>query len=96
MKITRRIEMTFETEKTVTLRMSNASCEICERCDSKVTMRTVEEAAQLVSASPALIVQLVESRCVHFRRGHAGALLICLDSLLKTTDVDAPASGGGM
>ena len=93
MKITRRIEMTLETEKTVTVRISNAGCEICERCDSKVTMRTIEEAAQLVSISPTVILRLTESRCVHFRRAHSGILLICLDSLLKTADVDAREGG---
>lgn len=88
--------MTLETQKTVTVRISNASWEICEKCDSKVTMRTVEEAAQLVSISPALVLQLTESRCVHFRRNHSGILLICLDSLLKTKEANASPGNGGV
>jgi hypothetical protein len=59
-------------------------------------MRTVEEAAQLISISPDLILQLTESRCVHFRKDRSGILLICLDSLLKTTDVDVSTGEGGI
>jgi hypothetical protein len=83
--------MTFETEKTVTVRISDPSCGICEACDSKVAMRTVEEAARLASISPGRVVQLIESGCVHFRTGPSGILLICLDSLLKVREGEAAA-----
>ncbi len=74
--------MTFETEKFLTVSISNGKHrEFCETCDSNQPMLTVTEAAQFAGMSSRTIFQLIEAGEVHFRETATGLLFVCFDSL---------------
>ena len=82
MKIRKRIEMTFETEKFLTVSIGNGKHrEFCETCDSNQPMLTVTEAAQFVGISSRAIFQLIEVGRLHFQETATNLLLVCFDSL---------------
>ena len=82
MKIRKRIEMTIETEKFLTVRISTGKhCEFCETCKSNAPMLTVTEAAQFAKISSRTIFQLIEAGELHFRETATNLLLVCFDSL---------------
>lgn len=82
LKIRKRIEMTIETERFLTVRVSpEKHCEFCETCDPNAPMLTLAEAVQFAGMSSRLIFQLIEAERLHFRETATGLLLVCFDSL---------------
>jgi len=82
MKIRKRIEMTVETEKFLTLHISiGKHCEFCEMCNGHAPMLTVTEATQFAGMSLRTIFQLIETGQLHFRETATGLLFVCFVSL---------------
>jgi hypothetical protein len=81
LKIRKRIEMTIETEKFLTVRLGHARHdEFCETCDSKTPLLTVAETAKFAGTNPRTIYRLIGEGQLHFRETAAGLLLVCFDS----------------
>ena len=82
MKIRKRIELTIETENSLTCRVSSRrNQEFCETCDSTTPLLTVTEMAQSTGMSSRTIFQMIGDGQLHFRETATGLLLVCFDSL---------------
>ena len=82
MKIRKRIELTIETEKFLSVRLSGAKRgEFCELCESQRPLMSVPEMAELTKMSSRAIFKLIGDGQLHFRETAAGLLLVCFDSL---------------
>jgi hypothetical protein len=78
----RRIEITVETERLLTIRSAQRSASAwCRECGSRVSTVTVDEAASLIGESQGTIYRRVEDGSAHFIDRQEPMLLICLDSL---------------
>lgn len=87
MKKTRRKKITVETERLwVVARGGGRRAEgWCGACRARVPMLGAEEAAALSGLGQRAIFRLVEVGRLHFTEDPAGALLVCLNSLLNET-----------
>ena len=86
MKKTRRTKITVETERLLVIsRRRGQADEWCEACHAEVKVVGVEDAALVAGLGQRTIFSLIESGRLHFTETPRGALLICLESLLKQT-----------
>lgn len=87
MKITRKRQITWERERSVTIRFNDESTEkFCLGCQSAARFVTVDEAAAIGQTTARTIFRLVENGQIHFSETPGGRLFVCLLSLSNITD----------
>lgn len=79
----RRTEITIEIDRVLVFSQRTKHKAWCADCDAEASLITVSEAAALARTSDHAIFQRAEAGTVHSSLTHAGALLICLTSLLR-------------
>ena len=89
MRSTRRMKITVERERLLVVPRQKRSESWCAECSATVTMLGPVEAAAVAAVSDRTIFRQIESHRLHFTETSHGAVLICLNSLLK------PESPGG-
>jgi hypothetical protein len=78
----RRIEITLEKHRVVTVRTRRVSAVgWCDSCGMKVRMVTAEDASGIAQVTPRTIYRWAEAGQLHFTESQDGLLLICLKSL---------------
>lgn len=82
MKKVRRIEITIETERVLSI--SRRLVTWCAACAEPVAMVRVDEAAAVTGVSSHAIHCQIEAGRLHFTETPEGWPLICLNSLLKS------------
>lgn len=86
-KTTRTIELTIEKKEFLHVNAQRKSVLAwCADCGRRVAIVTPEEAARAVGVSARTIYCRVEAGTVHFIETPAGALLVCLESLLNQAE----------
>jgi hypothetical protein len=83
MRRTRKMKITVENERLLVVSRRRGSESWCDECSARVRMLSPGEAAALASVSDRTIFRQIESRRLHFTETSEGAVLICLNSLLK-------------
>lgn len=86
MRRRKRMEITVEIRQIVLRRRTNPAPAWCLECSSPVQSITPEEAAALVGVNTRTIYQWVEAGQLHFIETAEPSPLICLTSLLSSTD----------
>ena len=80
-KITKRTEVTVETESQVFFRRVLARLVWCERCGAEGLMLPPDEAANVAGVSTRVIYTRIEAGSLHFNELPDGRLLVCDPSL---------------
>ena len=81
-------ELFVETEEVLFLRKRRPTRQQrCDGCGREVEMLTPEEAAVFARLSTRAIYRLIETGRVHFVEADACTVLVCLDSLGQTADL---------
>ncbi|MGO9088226.1 MAG: hypothetical protein ACLQBK_23680 [Candidatus Sulfotelmatobacter sp.] len=80
----RKTEVTVETDRITIIRRRDVIRGWCQECACEVEMVSLEDPGAITGTSPALLRGGPESRAWHLCQGADGALLVCLDSLLKS------------
>jgi len=83
MRSTRRMKITVERERLLVVPRQKRSESWCAECSATVTMLGPVEAAAVAAVSDRTIFRQIESHRLHFTETSHGAVLICLNSLLK-------------
>jgi hypothetical protein len=83
----RRIEITVETRQIVIRRRVNQGPVWCLECSSAVQALPPEEAALSAAVSTRMVYRWVEAGRLHLIEAAEQAPLICLNSLLRLTDL---------
>ena len=83
MRSTRRMKITVERERLLVVSRQKRSESWCAECSATVTMLGPVEAAAVAAVSDRTIFRQIESHRLHFTETSHGAVLICLNSLLK-------------
>lgn len=86
MKRRKRVEITVETSLLIVRRSTSRTPVWCTACSSPVRSVTPGEAAALAGVSERTVYRWVEAGRLHFMETAEQALVICLDSLLGSTD----------
>jgi hypothetical protein len=86
MKRTKRMEITVETRLLLIPRGTNQAPVWCIRCASPVQFITPEEAAVRADVNARTVYRWVEAGKLHFIESANQAPLICLNSVLRSTD----------
>lgn len=90
----KKAKITIETERLLVVTRSRRTVENwCPTCRDEVRMIGVEEAAAIVGVSQRTMFRSLEAGRVHFAETSRGALLICLNSVLKQTGERKNAAG---
>jgi hypothetical protein len=84
-KRTTRRKITVETERLLVISSHREAAAWCEQCGARAKMVDPQEAAAIAGLSARTIFRQVESGQLHFTETAAGALLICLKSLMNQT-----------
>lgn len=87
MRRRRRMEITVETRRLVIRRSTNQAPVWCVECSSPVQLITPEEAAVLAGVNTRTIYRWVETAQLHFLETAEQSPLLCLNSLLRLTDI---------
>jgi hypothetical protein len=87
MKRRKRLEITVETRQWVIRRGANHAAVWCFACSSLVQAVTPEEASALAGVSTRILYRWTETEQLHFIEATEQAPLICLNSLLRLTDL---------
>lgn len=85
MKKSKRAKLIVETERLLVIHSRSGIKSWCEACEAEVRMVKVEVAASAAGLSQRTIFRQIETGRLHFRETQAGALLVCLNSLLGQT-----------
>ena len=83
MRRTRKMKITVENERLLVVSHHRGAEGWCAECSARVTMLSAGEAAALAAVSDRTIFRQIESRRLHFTETSEGAVLICINSLLK-------------
>lgn len=83
----RRMEITVETRQMIIRRRTRLVSDWCLECSSKVYWVAPEEAATLAGVSTRTIYRRVEAGQLHLNETAEQSPLVCLDSLLESTDI---------
>jgi len=83
MRSTRRMKITVERERLLVVPRQKRSESWCAECSATVTMLGPVEAAAVAAVSDRTIFRQIEAHRLHFTETSHGAVLICLNSLLK-------------
>ncbi len=86
MRNTRRMKITVERERLLVVHHQQSGESWCAECSARVTMLRPVEAAAVAAVSDRTIFRQIESHRLHFTETPQGAVLICLNSLLKPKD----------
>lgn len=81
MKKSKRIKITVETERFLTISRRTNLTALCLRCGLESRMLTVDEAAALARVSSLTLYRLIEAGTLHYTETTTGALLVCAASL---------------
>ena len=93
MKLKRRKFTTTETCSVTVIKSSGGTARWCPECNAEVWMASVEHAAVLSGVSARTVYRRVEAGKIHFIETPAGALRVCLHSLLGGTRAMAARIG---
>lgn len=85
MKRTTKRKITVETERLLVISSHREIAAWCAQCERQVKMVELREAAAISGLSARSAFRLVESGQLHFTETTDGALLICVNSLIKQT-----------
>ena len=83
MRRTRKMKITVENERLLVVSQRQGTESWCEGCSARVRMLSPAEASALAAVSDRTIFRQIESRQLHFTETSEGAVLICINSLLK-------------
>jgi hypothetical protein len=84
MAIYRKIEITIDTERSVTIRRRRVLRAWCAECGSEVEMVSLAEAQRLMQSTHPILPASAEARSWHISEQQGGTLLVCLASLRKS------------
>ena len=80
----RKVEITFEAERSVSIRKRPGNTQAwCAHCTAQVCLLTPEEAALVAGVSQRTIYRWVEAAKLHFHETPESVLRICLNSLVR-------------
>ena len=88
MRRTRRMTITVEKERLLVVSQISRGESWCEECNARVRILSPAEAAAVAAVSDRTIFRQIESRRLHFTETSQGAVLICLNSLMKQSSPD--------
>ena len=88
MRSTRRMKITVEKERLLVVSQISRVESWCEECKARVRILSPAEAAAVAAVSDRTIFRQIESRRLHFTETSQGAVLICLNSLMKQSSPD--------
>lgn len=88
MRSTRSMKITVERERLLVVQRQKSGEGWCAECSARVMMLRPGEAAAVAAVSDRTIFRQIESHRLHFTETSQGAVLICLNSLLKQTSSD--------
>ncbi len=80
----KRTEVTFETDRVVTIRRRLSLRAWCPQCGRAVDAIGVDEAGALTGSKAPQLSEQAEANGWHICEGWDGEMLICLDSVLKS------------
>ena len=81
--MTRRIEITVETDEITIIRSSRESLlTLCPVCPEPIFMMTPEQAAVMSGTNPREVYRLVDEGRVHHEETREGFLLVCPNSIV--------------
>ena len=83
MRRTRKLKITVEKERFLVLRHDQEVEQWCAECGAIVRMIRPAEAAAVAAVSDRTIFREIEARRLHFSETQAGAILICLNSIME-------------
>jgi hypothetical protein len=83
MRRTRKLKITVEKERFLVLRHEQEVEQWCTDCRAMVRMIRPAAAAAVAAVSDRTIFRQIESRRLHFSETQAGAVLICLNSIME-------------
>lgn len=83
----KRLEITVETRQLVIRHRTDQAPVWCTACSSAVQSVTPQEAAALAGVRTRAIYRWVEAGQLHFIEMAEHSPLVCLDSLLRSTDI---------
>ena len=90
MKITSKREIYIERERSITIRFANGqSLRFCRSCQTDSRFVTVDEAAIMRRTTSREIFRRVETDQIHSAETNEGLLLVCLTSLLQSTEISS-------
>lgn len=81
---TKRTQITIETSRVLIVRRMRSSRTWCPECAREVDVVGLEEATELTGMTQPAFRERFETGKWHFSESSDGALLICLDSLMKS------------
>jgi hypothetical protein len=81
MAIYKKIEITIETERSVTIRRRSSLRAWCAECGAEVEMVSLAEARRLMQSTLPTLSDSAEARNWHISEQQGGTLLVCLASL---------------
>lgn len=85
MRTTKRTEITIETDRIVVLSRRKVSVESwCRRCNQRVKMVTVDEAASIAGVTSRTMYRWADAEKLHFTETADGVLMICHTSLTSS------------
>jgi hypothetical protein len=84
----KRTQITIETSRVLIVRRMHSSRTWCRECAREVDVVGLEEASALTETTRPALQECVEAGKWHLPESSDGALLICLDSLMKSMYVD--------
>jgi hypothetical protein len=79
------MKITVERERLLVVSRRQEVESWCEDCSARVRMLRPEEAAAVAAVSDRTIFRQIESHRLHFTENSHGAILICINSLLRKT-----------
>jgi hypothetical protein len=80
----KRTRITIETARVLVVRRMRSSRAWCRECAREVEVVGLDEASALTGMTQLALRDCVETGKWHFSESSGGALLICLDSLMKS------------
>jgi hypothetical protein len=80
----KRTQITIETNRVLIVRRMRSSRSWCPECVREVEVVGLDEASALTGMTQPAFRECVETGKWHFSESSDGALLICLDSLMKS------------
>jgi hypothetical protein len=92
--VSKRTQITIETSRVLIIRRTRSTRARCQECAREVDVVGLEEAGVLTGMTQPLLRECAESRKWHSSESSDGALLICLDSLMKSMQSENELSKG--
>jgi hypothetical protein len=86
---TKRTQITTETNRVLIVRRMRSSRTWCSECAREVDVVGLEAASVLIGMAQPALRDCLETGKWHFSESSEGALLICLDSLMKSMYADS-------